>query len=154
MNKRERDRGSALFWLVVAIGICYGSLKLSLGELRRPGPGFFSFMAGALLGTFSLLAFFQSFVGLSGDEKQTLLPNPHRVLKMAYVYVALTLYAIGMNYLGFFLATLLFLGFILRGIDPQRWRVVIPVSILSTIVAYAVFQYWLEVQLPTGILGF
>jgi putative tricarboxylic transport membrane protein len=154
MNNAERNRLSALFWLVLAVAICFGSVRLSLGELHKPGPGFFSFLAGAVLGLLSLFVILQSFKGKPGDEKKALLPNPQRTLKMAYAIIALILYAIGMDYLGFFLTTLLFLGFILRSIDPQRWRVVIAVSVLSTVIAYAVFQYWLDVQLPRGILGF
>ena len=154
MNRRERDRISTLVWLVVAIGICFGSVRLSLGNFHRPGPGFFSFLSGAVLGILSILVFLQSFKEQSGDTKTAFWPNSRRGLKMAYVVIALVLYAIGMNYLGFSLSTLLFLGFLLRGIDPQRWRVVIAWSVLGTIVSYWTFKYWLDVQLPGGIIGF
>lgn len=154
MNKRERDRMSTLFCLVAAIGICFGSIRLSLGSFRQPGPGFFSFLAGAILGILSFLVFLQSFKGLSGNERKAFWPNPKRTVKMIYVFIALILYAIGMEYLGFFFSTLLFLGFLLRGIDPQRWLVVLAVSIFSTILSYGIFQYWLDVQLPVGFLGF
>ena len=153
MNKRERDRISTLVWLVVAIGICFGSVRLSLGNFHKPGPGFFSFLAGAVLGILSILVFLQSFKGLSGDEKKAFLSNPQRGLKVVYVFVALILYAIGMNYIGFFFSTFLFVGFLLRGIDPQAWLVVLAGSILGTIIPYGVF-YWLGVQLPVGFLGF
>lgn len=156
MNKRERDRMSSLFWMLVALGICFGSVRLSLGDLHKPGPGFFSFLAGSILCILSFFVFLQSFKdkGLSGEEKEDFFSNPRRKLKMAYVVIALILCVIGMNYVGFFFATLLFLGFLLRGIDPQRWLVVFLVTILGAITSYAVFQYWLDVQLPRGIFGF
>jgi putative tricarboxylic transport membrane protein len=154
MNKRERDRITALVWLVVAIAICFGSVRLSLGNFHHPGPGFFSFVSGAVLGILSLVVFFQSLRKQAGDKRKAFWPNPGRGLKMTYVVIALILYAIGMNYLGFSLATLLFLGFLLRGIDPQRWRVVFAWSILGTIICWGIFKYWLDVQLPGGIVGF
>ena len=154
MNKRERDRISTLVWLIMAMAICFGSIRLSLGNLHRPGPGFFSFLSGAVLGILSILVFLQSFKKQSGDMRRAFWPNPQRGLKMTYVVIALILYAIGMDYLGFSLSTLLFLGFLLRGIDPQRWRVVIAWSILGTIISWGIFKYWLRVQLPGGILGF
>jgi len=154
MNRRERDRISTLVWLIVAMAICFGSVKLSLGNLHRPGPGFFSFLSGAVLGILSILVFLQSFKEQSGDIRKAFWPNPRRGLKMTYVVIALVLYAIGMNYLGFFLSTLLFLGFLLRGIDPQRWGVVFAWSILGTIISWGIFKYWLNVQLPGGIVGF
>ena len=154
MNKRERDRISALVCLTIAIGICIGSVRLSLGRVHQPGPGFFSFLAGAILGTLSLIVFLKSLKNLPGEEKKAFLPNRKITLKMTYVFSALTLYTIGMNYLGFFFSTFLFLGFLLRGIEPQRWFVVLICSFLGTITFYGVFQYWLDVQLPGGILGF
>jgi putative tricarboxylic transport membrane protein len=154
MTNREKDRMSSFFWILVAIGICYGSVRLDLGELHKPGPGFFSFLAGAILGVLSLIVFLQSLKSAPGEERGPFWLNPQRRIKMVYLVLALILYAIGMNYIGFFFSTLLFLGFLLRSIDPQRWSVVIAVSILSTIISYAIFQYWLDVQLPTGIFPF
>ncbi len=155
MNKQAKDRTSSLFWAAVALGICFGSLRLGLGELRQPGPGFVSFLAGCVLFILSLSVFLESRKarGCSGEVKDPLLPGRHDILKTAYVVIALVLYVIGMNYLGFFFATILFLGFLLRGIDPQPWRVVVIVSVLSAVVCYAVFQYWLDVQLPRGLFG-
>ena len=154
MNKRERDRISTLVWLIMAIAICFGSVRLSLGNFHRPGPGFFSFLSGAVLGILSILVFLQSFKEQPGDIRKAFWPNSRRGLKMAYVVIALILYSIGMDYLGFSLSTLLLLGFLLRGIDPQRWRVVIAWSVLGTIICWGIFKYWLNVQLPGGIFGF
>jgi putative tricarboxylic transport membrane protein len=156
MNKRKKDRISSLFWILMAAGICFGSFRLSLGELHKPGPGFFSFLAGAILGILSFVVFLQSLRGEGAfvEEKESFFPNPRRTLKMVYVIIALILYVIGMDYLGFFFSTLLFMGFLLRGIDPQRWSVVFLVSILGAITSYAVFQYWFDVPLPGGIFGF
>ncbi len=153
MNKRERDRISSLFWLVLSLGICIGSFRLSLGDIHRPGPGFFSFLAGAILGILSFLVFIQqSFKEHPADERKYFWPNPQRSLEMTFVIIALILYAIGMNYLGFFISTLLFLGFLMRGVGSQRWIVVFTWSILTTILSYVIFQCWLNVQLPRGIL--
>jgi len=154
MKKREKDRISALLLVVVGIAICFGSLRLSLGGFHKPGPGFFPFLVGSILGVLSFLIFLQSFKGLAGDDRKAFWPNPPRSLKMSYILIALILYAIGMNYLGFFLSTLLFLGFLLRAIEPQRWPAVLTGSILGTALFYGIFKYWLEVPFPTGILGF
>lgn len=154
MNRREKDRISALLGVAIAAGICFGSIKLSLGEYHKPGPGFFPFLLGSALGAISILIFFQSFKKLTVDEKKPFWPNPQRSLKMTYILIALILYALGMNYLGFPLSTLLFLGLLLKAVEPQRWSVVLSGSILGTIFFYGVFQYWLDIPFPSGILGF
>jgi putative tricarboxylic transport membrane protein len=154
MEKREKERISALFWVVVAISICFGSVRLNLGGLHKPGPGFFPFLVGSILGILSFLLFLQSFKRLPGDEKRPFWPNPKRSLKITYILIALILYALGMDYLGFLFSTLLFLGFLLKAIEPQRWPMVLSGSILGTILFYGVFKYWLDIPFPTGILGF
>ncbi len=154
MNKRKRDRWCALFWVVLGIGICFESVRLSLGGLHKPGPGLFSFLAGAILTILSFFVFLQSFKGWFEEGRKAFWSNPPSGLKMTYVLIALILYAIGMNYLGFFFSTLLFLGFLLKRISSQPWSVVLAVSILGTFVTYGIFQYWLMVPFPGGIFGF
>lgn len=154
LDKKLRDRISAVVWLVIAIGICFGSIKLSLGNLHKPGPGFFSFLAGGVLGILSLAVFLQSFKMPSGEGRRAFWSEHQKGLKMIYTVIALIIYVIGINYLGFFVSTLFFTAFLLRVIEPQRWTVVFAVSILTAIISYGVFKYWLDVQLPEGILGF
>jgi putative tricarboxylic transport membrane protein len=154
MNKRERDRMGAGILIAAAVGICYGSVRLSLGGFHTPGPGFFSFLAGIVLGVLSLLSFIQSFKELPGDERKPFWPHPRGTLKVMFVFVALILYVVAMDSLGFCLTTFLFLGVLLRGIEPQRWSVVFSISVLGVLISYGIFQYWLDMQLPRGFLGF
>jgi hypothetical protein len=111
-------------------------------------------LAGSILGIFSLIVFLGTLKRTAQEEKKAFWGNLQRGLKMIYVFIALFLYAIGMNYLGFFLSTLLFLGFLLKRIDPQPWSVVLSVSLSGTVIFYLIFKYWLEVPFPKGLLGF
>ena len=154
MTRGERDRISALVWLALAAAICFGSVKLSLGQFNRPGPGFFPFLSGAILGIFSFLSLIQSIKSLPDKVSESFWSNPKRQLKVGCVILALVLYTIGMNHLGFFFSTLLFLAFLFRGIDPLPWPVVFGGSLLGSAACYGLFKCWLDVQLPVGILGF
>jgi putative tricarboxylic transport membrane protein len=151
---RNRDRLSSLICLVISALICFGSIKLSLGKPQNPGPGFFSFIAGAVLGILSIAVFLQNFRSPAKEERYFFWLNSRRGLKMTCVTIALILYAIGMNLLGFFFSTILFLGFLLRAIGSQRWSLTVYISILGTTLSYVIFQFWLDVQLPKGIWGF
>ena len=151
---KKNDRLTSLFWLVLAILICWGSFRLSLGDLRYPGPGFFSFLAGAILGLLSIILFWQSNKKGPEEKKKALGPNPQGTRQMIWMVIALIIYTIGMNYVGFFFSTILFLGFLLRGIGHQKWSIVISVTSLVAIVSYLIFQSWLDVQLPRGFVGF
>jgi putative tricarboxylic transport membrane protein len=151
---KSNDARSSLIWLGIALLICWGSVRLSLGDLRHPGPGFFSFVAGALLGLLSLLLFLHSRKKASDEKKKAFWPHPDGTRRMIWTLAALLLYVIGMKYAGFFGSTLLFLGFLLRVIGREKWPAVFSVTFLAAIISYGVFQYWLDVQLPRGFLGF
>ena len=154
MTNRNRDRASSLVIMVISLTICLESIPLSLGHLRSPGPGLFPFFAGCILGILSLVVFLTSFKGNYEIEKKAFWPNPKGALKAIWVLVAFILYAIGMNYLGFLLSTFLFLGFFLKAIEPQRWVMVILVSVFGTAITYVVFKHLLDVPMPEGLLGF
>jgi putative tricarboxylic transport membrane protein len=68
--------------------------------------------------------------------------------------VALMVYALLMDKLGFLIMTALLVGFLLRGVHPQKWSVVILGAIIVSAACYLVFGIWLQTQLPAGILEF
>lgn len=149
----NRDKWSSLFWLVVALLICFESLRLSLGTAHNPGIGFFPFYAGVILGILALLLHLQSRQAVKGDAA-VLWANKDKALKVLLTVVALLLYAVGMEYLGFLLSTILFLGFLLRVIEPQRWPLVIGGSVLVSVVSYGIFALWLKADLPKGFFQY
>src|SRR2546428_5080464 len=50
-----RDLVSGVFWLAVALFAAAQGLALKLGSLNRPGPGFFPFWGGVVLGLLSIV---------------------------------------------------------------------------------------------------
>src|SRR3990172_6808997 len=49
-----RDLVSGLFWLGVSVFAAVQCFSLGLGSVQRPGPGFFPFWGGVVLGLLSL----------------------------------------------------------------------------------------------------
>lgn len=67
---------------------------------------------------------------------------------------ALVLYTIFFKRLGFLLDTLWLIAFLLRAVEPAGWKKILSGSIIAALGSYAIFQLWLEAQLPKGIFGF
>jgi hypothetical protein len=65
---------------------------------------------------------------------------------------ALVAYGICLPYGGFILTTFVFMLFMLRIMEPQRWSRVFLISLSTAVLAYFLFAA-LDVQLPQGILG-
>jgi putative tricarboxylic transport membrane protein len=150
-----RDKWSSLVWCGMGIFICVGSLRLSLGELHHPGPGFLSFYAGLILGVLALVIHLQSRKAPSAHKRAE--PEPiwrsgQRGWKMVMTVGALLAYAVLMNYLGFLISTFVFLAFLLRVIEPQRWSVALLGSLAASVAFYCVFEMGLKSQLPKGLI--
>ncbi len=149
-----RDKWSSLVWLGIAILICIHSLRLSLGTFRNPGPGFLSFFAALIVGVLALVVFLQSGrISPSAEKSKPLWMDQSRGRKMVLTVAALIGYAVIMNYLGFLLSTFVFLVFLLRVIEPQRWPVALLGSIAASVAFFCLFELGLKSQLPKGPLG-
>jgi putative tricarboxylic transport membrane protein len=149
----SKEEGSSLVWLGLAIVICIGSLRLSLGSFQNPGPGFFPFIAGLVLGVLAAMVYFQArrAASSSKESKGPLWASPGGAKKIVLTTLALLAYAAGMEHLGFLISTFIFLAFLLRIIEPQRWGLVILESLLASGISYFIFEIWLQAQLPRGI---
>jgi putative tricarboxylic transport membrane protein len=148
-----RDKWSSLVWLGLGVLICIESLRLNLGTLHNPGPGFLSFFAGLIVGGLGLVVHLQSRRAPAGDKRaQPLWADRNRGWRMVLTVLALLTYAVLMNYLGFVASTFLFLFFLLKVIEPQRWAVAVLGSLAASAAFYGVFEWGLKSQLPKGLI--
>ncbi len=154
MDTRKRDLWISLIWLGIAIAICIGSVQLSLGQVRVPGPGFFTFLCGGVMGVLAIVRLVQAIRLPSGIAAKPLCSDPGKFSKMVYGFIALVDHSIAMDYLGFALSTILFLGFFRESSSRRNGTWVFIFSILPALCAYIVFKSYLDVQLPEGFLGF
>lgn len=133
--------------------IALWSLKYGFGSLSEPGVGFITFFAGAILAVLSLLLFCSSFRKKEKPADLRELWAGLDVKKALYVLLLLVVYTVSLRPVGFPLCTfiLLFLLFRVKG-SYGIWATLFA-SLFVTAVSYLVFQVWLQVQLPRGILG-
>lgn len=151
----NREKWASLAWLAFGILICLGSLRLSLGNFRNPGPGFLPFITGAILAVLSFVVLLQSWRTEKNKQKEKpFLVNKERAWKAALTLIALLVYSMGMDYLGFLVSTTIFLAFLFAVVEPQRWYVVVFGSILASGISYTIFEILLKSPLPKGIFEF
>jgi len=144
----SRDLTSALFWLAFAIFFSIESLtQLKLGTLHQPGPGFFPFWAGVVLGLLSLILLLNSL-----RNQVSLSLSGLKSWKLLLVAGALLAYLLLLETLGFVTITFLFLFLLLR-LEYKGWVFSAVSALLGALASYAIFQLWLKTQLPTGPFG-
>ncbi len=150
---KNNDQRSSLFWLVIGLAIALYSTKYGLGKFSSPGPGFMPFLSGLVLAGLALVVFLQQLSRGTKEKLRDLWAQKNWPTIMM-VMGALVLYTILFRLLGFLLDTFLLTAFLLRLMEPLGWKKVLVGAIGAAIGSYAIFQLWLEAQLPTGFLGF
>lgn len=150
---KNNDQRSSLFWLVIGLAITLYSLKYGLGTFSIPGPGFLPFLSGAAMVLLSLIVFFQQISKGQADTLKSLWIHT-RWQTVLMVMASLVLYTIFLRFLGFLLAAFLLTAFLLRVMEPLNWKKVLAGATGATLCSYAIFELWLEAQLPAGFLGF
>ena len=149
---KSHDRGSSLFWLLLAIFICIQSLRMGIGTPRNPGMGFMTFGSSVLLGILSLAIFFQTFLK---NEAAGTTPTLSFLgwKKMIFVVIALSVYSALLPILGYLIATFLLMSFLFWVKEGMRWQWIFGSAFLASLVTYIVFSKWLNCQFPDGLFA-
>jgi putative tricarboxylic transport membrane protein len=150
-----RDQLSGFFWLAISVVVIYvESTQDSIGTLRHQGPGFLPFWSGVVLGIFSIALIIKSSLARGRGEKLRKSWEGRRWGNVILVLGSLFLYALLLPKIGFIITTF-GLMYLLFGVMGKRkvWIQGMG-SLLATLVSYYVFNTWLDIQLPKGLLGF
>jgi hypothetical protein len=151
---RKRELWSAAILLFFGLIAVWESLRLSLGDPGRPGPGFFPFYLALCFSIVCVPLLVQTLLGRNSNDK---LPDnsmePGEIWKIVWILVGLFLYAYAFETIGFLLATFLVMLFLFRAVEPLSWPSAIGGSLASSLLTYLIFKWWLQVQLPAGPWG-
>lgn len=150
---RNPDGFSSLVLFAGGVMTALWSLKYGFGSLSEPGVGFITFFAGAILALLALLLFFSSLREKAKPAGLRGLWAGLDVKKVLYVLGLLVAYTVLLRPAGFPLSTFILLFLLFRVKGSYRIWTTLLVSFFVTAVSTLVFQVWLQVQLPRGILG-
>ena len=151
---RGRGRWAAGFLLLFGLLAFFEARKLLVGELGRPGPGFFPFYLAGAFSIVSLLLLIQSLRQATGEEKavQDSAPSLRRG-KIVWILFGLLLYVFALEPLGFLLPTFALMLFLFKAVDPLRWTAAIAGAVATSALTYAIFKLWLQIPFPAGPWG-
>jgi hypothetical protein len=154
---KKRDRVSSLFWLGFGLLFAIGGWQQGLIKRGVPGAGFLPFICGVIMIGLVLIVLIPTLGPEENEKKESagqdkFFPEKGSGVRLAYTLTALVAYAICLPYGGFLLITFVFMLFMLRLMEPQKWTRAVLLSLSTAILAYLLFAA-LEVQLPQGMLG-
>jgi putative tricarboxylic transport membrane protein len=151
---KKMDQWSGVVLLIISILIIWGSLRMPYGGIHNPGAGLYPFWLGVILGGMAIGLFVKATRKKGGGKTvQDLLAEKIRWGKLLALLLALVFYGVALDFLGFLMVTFLFMAFLLWFIDPQPWKSVIGWALAGSIGCYLIFEVWLKLRLPRGVLG-
>jgi putative tricarboxylic transport membrane protein len=154
---RKRDFYVSLFWVALGIFVsAYAYTKLGIGKFNTPGSGLMPFILGVLFGLIALYKVVVALLTHSNMPDETTAEGeadgqPVDYKKLAFVMVAMFLYAILLEPLGFLVSTFLTMIILFRSAGFTRWWVAAAYSGTVVLITFFLFTY-LGVRFPPGIL--
>jgi hypothetical protein len=151
---KRREVLVSILCLCMGIISSYLAYEMGLGDLKRPGAGFFPIVIGGLLVFFSLLYMFdQSSKKIRGESTSLSWPSRQSLKLVSIVLLILIAYTFSLNYLGFVLGSFCLVLFLIRAVGTKGWLYAVIAS-LFIVVPLAIVFWLFKVELPKGVIGF
>lgn len=135
--------------VVLGIVIAIVSFEYGFGSFARPGPGLYPIFIGAAISIFAL------FILVSDLRSATSKPVLDKENAKTLIFMTLTFcfWIIAMSLLGYVIVTLLATYAFCKIMKLEGWWKPLAVSGGTALFIYLLFDYWLYIDLPPGILG-
>jgi putative tricarboxylic transport membrane protein len=135
--------------MVLGVAIIGISLAYGFGTFKRPGPGLYPFFIGISIFVFSIALLIWK---LRSQKSEPLLDR-EEIKTFLFMTATFCLWIIVMPFLGYVVVTLLATFAFGKIMKLEGWRKPLAVSAGTALFIYLMFDYWLYIDLPRGILG-
>jgi hypothetical protein len=147
----KKDFFAGVFLLVLSAVLYYQTRQLSIWGDLGPAEGFFPLLLSLLLGALSLAIILKAWFGGRGTPEDLSVLGPQKGKLFLYFGTFLA-FALIFKTIGYSLTVAGYFVFILKILERQSWKVTISVVLVSIVTSYLMFNLFLAVPLPEGIL--
>jgi putative tricarboxylic transport membrane protein len=150
---KKHDIIPIIFWIALSFFVMIFSYKYSLGKFDDPGPGLMPFLLAILLLITSFWLILKSTLKREGITKSIEKEggkgqiNFRRIIP---IIASLFAYSLFLEILGYLITTFIFSIILYRITGFKRWRSLLLVTALTTLVSYFLFTS-LGLRFPDGI---
>jgi putative tricarboxylic transport membrane protein len=154
-NVKFRLNNSELWGGLIGLGlgifVIRSGLKLKLGTINDPGSGYVLFYTGILMCAFAATIIVAALT--EGGPTFGSRWKDARWTKPVVIIACLIAFSIALEPLGFLLSSIPLTLLLMRLIDPVRWTLAVPISILVPTGMWWLLKHGLGIQLPSGNFG-
>lgn len=151
---RKGDRVFSIISMGLSLWLILESQKFSYTSKFGPGPGFLPFWLGIILASIALFSFVGTISGKRRDEEdEPRLPGWASLSRVGLIMLIMVGFALVVNTLGFILTVFLFVSILLFALEGVGAMKSLFYGMIFSAFVFLVFLYWMELDLPKGLLG-
>jgi putative tricarboxylic transport membrane protein len=159
----RKEMACNIVLVLLGAGFLLYTLKYPLDSWENPGPGVFPLAAGIVfmgLAGWQLLRALRSSGTLDNEERfridgksiKKFLQKNEGEKKVLAMIAILVLYLLAVQWIGFFISTLAFVIIFSMLTQTEGWGKPVALSVGVSLFSYLLFEVWLKMSLPRGLL--
>jgi putative tricarboxylic transport membrane protein len=152
---KKAEMVASVILLALSGAAIWEALEMPPSASFGPGAGFLPFWLGVLLAALATIMFVSACRRQpTGKDGASVLPGKHALLTVTSVMVGLTGYILLIEVLGYLVDTFLFVVFLMKVSQRERWLLTLEVALATTFGLFIIFQMLLRITLPSNMFGF
>ncbi|MDZ4164119.1 MAG: tripartite tricarboxylate transporter TctB family protein [Smithellaceae bacterium] len=151
---KKGDRVFSIICLGLSLWLILESQKFNYSSKFGPGPGFLPFWLGIILASIALYLLVSTFRGERRKEMdEPRLPGWGSLSRIGLIMLIMAGFALFVNSLGFILTVFFFVSMLLFVLEGDGFVKSLFYGVMFSAVVFLIFRYWMELDLPKGLLG-
>ena len=142
---------AAVCFMAISGYVMMASIGMEYYTKLGPGPGFFPFWLGLIMGGLSIVWLIQVSRQSGKSKDSKFLPEKYGIFQILSILLSLSATAV-MGVIGFQLTMFLFMIFLLRVVGQTSLWTTLIIALVSSFGVFHLFGRYLDVQLPASSL--
>ena len=143
--KSERDFWSGLMFVVVGLGFAWGATYYSFGSSARPGPGYFPFGLGVLLGLMGSFTLFEALTIETEDGEKI---GDWAFKPLIWIVASVAGFGWALPHLGMAIALPILVIVAAMAGDEFHWKEAVINAAILTVGSWLIFIFGLKLVIP------
>ncbi len=149
---KRGDPVSGLILLIFSLFALYQSSRLSMVYGSSPGSGFLPFSLSLAMAALSIVVIVEGALRPTSADLPLGWPSGKGLRRILMCLASLAVYTYMTTVIGYILSTFGFVLLLVWMLGAYRWYQAVAFSLAAAVGLYIIFQIWLEMVLPTGLL--
>jgi hypothetical protein len=146
--------GTAAAIVLIAAVAMFDSRKVFGAQLGSSpgdvGPSWYPFWSAALMGVAAAYVAFRAMT--VSQSKESPFAGRESVTSVLKLVIPMFLYAFSFQYLGFYLATAIYMGFFAWYLGRYKWWGILAVGVITPLAVYLLFEVAFRLTLPKSLI--